>query len=61
MESRMIAEREARLADEQRMAGMFQYMQSFGVAHGFAPLPPLFPPVNSAWLHTHVSIKLLVL
>jgi hypothetical protein len=30
MEARMMAERVARLADHQRMAEMFQYMQSLG-------------------------------
>jgi hypothetical protein len=32
MEARMMAEWEARLADQQRMAEMFQYMQSLGAA-----------------------------
>jgi hypothetical protein len=63
MEARMIAEREtvreARLADQQRMAEMFQYMQSLGTAHGFAPPPPLFPPIDPAQFHTPVSIKIL--
>ena len=36
-----MAEREARLADHQRMAEMFQYMQSLGAAQGFAPPPTL--------------------
>jgi hypothetical protein len=54
-------EREARLADQQRMTKMFQYMQSVGAAHGFAPPPPLFPPVDPAQFHTLVSIKILVL
>lgn len=48
MEARMRAEREAeratRLADQQRMAEMFQYMQSLGVAQGLAPPPQLFSP-----------------
>jgi hypothetical protein len=57
----MIAEREARLADQQRMAKMFQYMQSLGAAHGFAPPPPLFPLVDPTQFHTPVSIKILVL
>jgi hypothetical protein len=52
MEARMMAEqeaeREAHLADQQRMAKMFQYMQSLGVAHGFAPPPSLFPAVDPA-------------
>jgi hypothetical protein len=30
-------------------------------AHGFAPRPPLFPPVNPAQFHTSVSIKSIVL
>jgi hypothetical protein len=65
MEVRMIvlreAEREARLADQQRMEDMFHYMQGLGAAHGFAPPPPLFPPVDPAQFHTPVSIKILVL
>jgi hypothetical protein len=51
------AEREARLADQQRM---FQYMQSLGAAQGFAPPPPLFPTIDSALFHTPVSIKIVV-
>lgn len=51
MEARMRAEREAervmeraaRLADQERMAEMFQYMQSLGVAQRLAP-PPQFSP-----------------
>jgi hypothetical protein len=42
MEARMMAEREAHLVDQQRMAEMFQYMQSLGAAQDFAPPPPLF-------------------
>jgi hypothetical protein len=61
MEARIIVEREVRLTDQQTMTKMFQYMQSLGVAHGFAPPPPLFPLVNPAQFHTHVSIKILVL
>jgi hypothetical protein len=53
-------EREARLADHQRMAEMFQYMQSLGAAQGFAPPPPLFPVVDLALFHTLVSIKIVV-
>jgi hypothetical protein len=52
MEARIRAEREAervtRLADQQRMVEMFQYMQSLGVAQGFAPPPPLFPSSDPA-------------
>jgi hypothetical protein len=61
MEARMIAEREAHLADQKRMTEMFQYMQSLGATHGFAPPPPLFPPVDTTQFHTPVSIKILVL
>jgi hypothetical protein len=67
MEARMMAEREereaerkARLADHQRMAEMFQYMQSLGAAQGFAPPPPLFPAVDPALFHTPVSINIVV-
>jgi hypothetical protein len=64
MEARMMAEREAeraaRLADQQRMTEMFQYMQSLGAAQGFAPPPPLFPAVDPALFHTPVSIKIVV-
>jgi hypothetical protein len=60
MEARMMAEREARLPDHQRMAEMFQYMQSLGAAQGFAPPPPLFPAVDPAIFHTPVSINIVV-
>jgi hypothetical protein len=64
MEARMMAEREAvlaaRLADQQRMAKMFQYMQSLGAAQGFAPPPPLFSTIDPALFHTPVSIKIVV-
>jgi hypothetical protein len=56
-----MAEQMARLADQQRMAEMFAYMQSLGAAQGHAPPPPLFPPANPAQFSTHVSIKILVL
>jgi hypothetical protein len=61
MEARMRAERVARLVDWQRMAEMFQYMQSLGATLGFAPPPPLFPPADPAQFHTPLSIKILVL
>ena len=54
------AERAARLVDQQRMAEMFQYMQSLGATQGFAPPPPLFPTVDPAQFHTPVSIKIVV-
>jgi hypothetical protein len=60
MEARMMAEWEARLVDQQRMAEMFQYMQSLGAAQGFAPPPPLFSIVDLVLFHTPVSIKILV-
>jgi hypothetical protein len=61
MEARMMAEREAeRRADHQRMAEMFQYMQSLGAAQGITLPPPLFPPVDPALFHTPVSIKIVV-
>jgi hypothetical protein len=61
MEARMMSEREAeRRADHQRMAEMFQYMQSLGAAQGIAPPPPLFPPVDLALFNTPVSIKIVV-
>jgi hypothetical protein len=44
----IMAEREARLAADQRMAEMFQYMQSLGAAQGFAP-------------HLHCSLQLTLL
>jgi hypothetical protein len=43
------------------MKEMFQYMQSLGIASGFAPPPPFFLAANSAQFHTPVSIKILVL
>jgi hypothetical protein len=60
MEARIMAEREARLAADQRMAEMFQYMQSLSAAQGFAPPPPLFPTVDPTQFHTPVSIKIVV-
>jgi hypothetical protein len=46
-----------RAATDQRMAEMFQYMQSLSAAQGFASPPPLFPVVDPAMFHTPVSIK----
>jgi hypothetical protein len=43
------------------MAETFQYMQSLGAAHGYAPPPPLFPPFDPTQFYTLVSIKILVL
>jgi hypothetical protein len=60
MEARMMVERESRLADQQRMAEMFQYMWCLGAAQGFAPPPPLFPTVDPTLFHTPVSIKIVV-
>ena len=47
-------------SDQQRMAEMFQYMQSLGATQGFAPPPPLFPTIDPTLLHTTVSIKIVV-
>jgi hypothetical protein len=55
-----MAEREARLVADQRMAETFQYMQSLGAEQSFAPPPPLFPAVDPALFHTLVSIKIVV-
>jgi hypothetical protein len=49
-----------RAATDQRMAEMFQYMQSLSAAQGFAPPPPLFPAVDPAMFHTPASIKIVV-
>jgi hypothetical protein len=57
MEARIMAER---TVADQRMAEMFQYMQSLGAAQGFALSPPLFPAVDLALFHTPVSIKIVV-
>jgi hypothetical protein len=61
IEARMMVERETRLANQQRMVEMFQYRQSLGAAHGFAPPPLLFPPVDPTQFHTPMIIKILVL
>jgi hypothetical protein len=55
MEARIMVER---AATDQRMAEMFQYMQSLGAAQGFAPPLSLFPAVDPALFHTTVSIKI---
>jgi hypothetical protein len=60
MMAKQEAEREARLADYQRMAEMFQYMQSLGAAQGFASPPQLFHAVDPTLFHTPVSIKIVV-
>jgi hypothetical protein len=60
MEARIMAEREARLADHKRMTEMFQYMQSLGAAQGITLPPPLFPPIDPAVFYTPVSIKIVV-
>jgi hypothetical protein len=54
------AEQEAHLADQQRMAEMFQYMQSLGAAQGFALPPQLFPTFDPTLFHTRASIKIVV-
>jgi hypothetical protein len=40
---------DALLADQQRMAEMFQHMQCLGIASGFAPPYPLFPPADPTY------------
>jgi hypothetical protein len=55
MEVRIMAER---AATDQRMADMFQYMQSLSAAQGFAPPPPLFPAVDPVVFHTTSTQKL---
>ena len=57
MEARIMVER---AATDQRIAEMFQYMQSLSAAQGFAPPPPLFPAVDPAMFHTPMSIKIVV-
>jgi hypothetical protein len=57
MEARIMVER---AAIDQRMADMFQYMQSLSASQGFAPPPPLFPAVDLAVFHTPVSIQIVV-
>jgi hypothetical protein len=47
-------------AADQRMAEMFQYMQSLGTTQGFASPPPLFLAVDPALFHTPVSTKIVV-
>jgi hypothetical protein len=49
-----------RATTDQRMADMFQYMQSLSASQGFAPPPPLFPAVDPAVFHTPMSIKIVV-
>jgi hypothetical protein len=61
MEARMRAERVSRLAHQQSMTEMFQYMQSLSAIRCFAPPPLLFPPADPIQFHTLVSIKILVL
>jgi hypothetical protein len=58
---RMMVKQTARLADQQRMAEIFQYMQSLGVASSFAPPPPMFPPTELAEFSTLISINILVM
>jgi hypothetical protein len=48
MEARIMEEREARLAADQRMAEMFQYMQSLGAA-------------QDSLRHLHCSLSLTLL
>jgi hypothetical protein len=61
LEARMMDEKMARLADQQRIAELFQYMQSLGAASGFAPPPPLFPPAELAYFSTPLSTNILVM
>jgi hypothetical protein len=65
MEARMRAEWEAEqaahLANQQRMADMFQYMHSLDAASGFATPPSLFPAAEPPQFSTPMSIKILVI
>jgi hypothetical protein len=56
MEARMRAERVAHLTNQQMMAEIFEYIQSLGTAHGFAPPPPLFPLADPAQFHNPMSM-----
>ena len=46
-----------RAAADQRMAEMFQYMQSLGAAQGIAPPPPLFPAVDPSLFQSGTIIR----
>jgi hypothetical protein len=61
LEVRMLSEQMVRLADQQRMAEMFQYMQCLGATSAFAPPPPLFRADEPTQFCTHVSMKILVM
>ena len=57
MKARIMAER---ASTDQRMAEMFQYMQSLNAAQGFALSPPLLPTMDPALFYTPVIIKIVV-
>jgi hypothetical protein len=61
LQAQLEEERRERQVMEARMSEIFQYMQSLGAAHGFAPPPPLFRIVDPAQFHTPISMKILVL
>jgi hypothetical protein len=61
LQTQLDDERRQREEMEKRMAKMFQYMQSLGVASGFAPPPLLFPAADPTQIHTPVSTKIQVL
>jgi hypothetical protein len=50
-------ERVTRMADQPRMAEMFQYMQSLGTATGLPPRATVFTPPRPHQFYTIVSTK----
>jgi hypothetical protein len=57
---RMEATAVERVAEQQRMAEILQYMQSLGAATGVAPPPTLFAPPPPPHATTPVSMNVLV-